>query len=89
MRYSSGFADAGSHTSPRGAPLGPVARIDLGRLTAKAPLHRPSVAGTAARTGGSHIAGAIHPPAAGTVDLSDGTRISFAALDEVPVLEYA
>jgi hypothetical protein len=36
-----------------------------------------------------HIGGAAQPPANNAIGLSDGTRISFAAVEEIPVLEYA
>lgn len=89
MRYSPGFAAPETDTARMDAAPGVVARIDLTRLTAKAPLHRPSVTGGTGPGASSHIPGAAHPPAASMVNLSDGTRISFGAVDEVPVLEYA
>lgn len=47
--------------------------------------HGPTVTGAAGvgRTG-SHVGGAMQPPVANTVALSDGTRISFGAVAEVP-----
>ena len=67
----------------------PVSRIDLPLVTALPPLHRPTVTGA---TGGSptpHVGGGIRPPADDTVALSDGTHISFGAVEEIPVQEYA
>lgn len=72
-----------------GFAVGPVDRIDLAGLTAAAPLHHPSVTGAAACRPGDHVGGAMLPPPVNTVALSDGTRISFGAVEEVPVRDYA
>ena len=69
--------------------LDSAGRIDLARLTAVPPLHRAIVAGGSASPAGTHIGGAMRPSAAGTVALSDGTHISFGAVEEIPALEYA
>jgi hypothetical protein len=64
-------------------------RIDLSRLTAVQPLHRTTVTGAGAGRPGNHVGGAMLPPPVNTVALSDGTRISFGVVGDVPVLEYA
>jgi hypothetical protein len=63
--------------------------MDLSVLTAAPPLHQPSVTGAASGRPGDHVGGAMLPPPVNMVALSDGTRISFGAVDEVPVHEYA
>jgi hypothetical protein len=73
----------------RPVPVGgaaPDGRIDLAGLTGVPPLYRPTVSGAAAAGGqaGNHVGGAMLPPAANMVALSDGTRISFGAVAEVP-----
>jgi len=65
----------------------PLGRIDLTRLTAVPPLHRPTVSGGGARHPAQHVTGGARPPAESALDLSDGTRISFAAIEEIGVLE--
>jgi hypothetical protein len=89
---------AGGHggvpRSPAGGPLPPaqdppIGRIDLSRLTTAPPLHRPTVTGSGAGRPAPHIGGGAQPPANNAIGLSDGTRISFAAVEEIPVLEYA
>jgi hypothetical protein len=77
-----------SRPAPATSPA-PVGRIDLSRLTAVPPLHRPSVTGAGAGHAGNHVGGAMLPLPPNTVDLSDGTSISFGAVEEVPVQEYA
>jgi hypothetical protein len=69
----------------------PVGRIDLVGASAVPPLHRPTVTGAVAGVGraGNHVGGAMSPPAANTVALSDGTRISFGAVAKVAEPEYA
>ncbi|HTW72411.1 MAG TPA: hypothetical protein VME47_21200 [Acetobacteraceae bacterium] len=67
----------------------PLGRIDLSRLTTAPPLHRPTVTGAGASHPAGHVGGAVHPPADSAIGLSDGTRISFAGVEEIPVLEYA
>jgi hypothetical protein len=67
----------------------PVSRIDLARLTAAPPLHRPTVTGAAVGRPVPHVGGGMRPAADDTVALSDGTHISFAAVEEVPVQGYA
>jgi hypothetical protein len=89
---------AGGHggvpRSPPGAPWPsasdpPIGRIDLSRLTTAPPLHRPTVTGGGAGRPARHVGGGAQPPANNAIGLSDGTRISFAAVEEIPVLEYA
>jgi len=80
-----------SGVAPRSWPVsaaGQIDRIDLSRLTAAPPLHRPSVTGAAAGSPRNHVGGAMLPPPVNTVALSDGTHISFGAVEEVPVHEY-
>lgn len=68
----------------------PVGWIDRAGLTAVSPLHRSTVTGAGAGRPGNHVGGAmLPPPAPNTVALSDGTRISFRAVEESLVLEYA
>jgi hypothetical protein len=90
------LAKAAEISRPRVAPrsqpapaAAQVARIDLSRLTSAPPLHHPSVTGAAAGRPGDHVGGAMQPPPVSTVALSDGTRISFGAVEEVPVHEPA
>jgi hypothetical protein len=66
-------------------------RINLAGLASVSPLHRPTVTGAAAggSRAGNHIGGAMLPPPATTVSLSDGTRISFGAVAEVAELADA
>ena len=66
-------------------------RIELAGLASVSPLHRPTVTGAnaGASQAGSHVGGAMLPPPANTVSLSDGTRISFGAVAEVAELEDA
>jgi hypothetical protein len=64
-----------------------VSRFNVSGLTAMPPLHRPTVTGAGASHPGDHVGGAMLPPPVNTVALSDGTRISFSAVGEVPVLE--
>jgi len=78
----------GSGPAPA-ASRAPVGRIDLARLTAVPPLHRPTVTGGGAGRAGNHVGGAMLPPVANTVALSDGTRITFGAVTEIPVFESA
>lgn len=47
---------------------------------------RASIPGAAALPARSHVAGGMQPPPANTVALSDGTRISFRAVEELPEL---
>jgi len=63
--------------------------VDLSRLTAAPPMHRPTVTGGGASRPAPHVGGGVQPPANSAIGLSDGTRISFAAVEEIPVLEYA
>jgi hypothetical protein len=65
--------------------------IELGGLASVSPLQRPTVTGAAsgASQAGNHVGGAMLPPPANTVSLSDGTRISFGAVAEVAELEDA
>jgi hypothetical protein len=72
------------------ASSAPVGRVDLAGLTSVPPLHRPTVTGgSAVRGGGNHVGGGMRPPPPHTVALSDGTRISFRAVEEIPMLESA
>jgi hypothetical protein len=66
-------------------------RIELAGLASVSPLHRPTVTGAnaGASQAGNHVGGAMLPPPANTVSLSDGTRISFGAVAEVAELEDA
>ena len=65
-------------------------RIDLTGLATVPPLRGPTVTGAAAGRAGDHVGGAmLPPPAPNTVSLSDGTRISFRAVEESLVPEYA
>ena len=47
---------------------------------------RPSVHGAQPSPARSHVGGGMRPPASNTVALSDGTRISFRAVEELPEL---
>jgi hypothetical protein len=47
---------------------------------------RASIPGAPTAPGRSHVGGGMLPPPANTVALSDGTRISFRAVDELPEL---
>jgi len=91
-RALSGARMGGSQPSAR-APLPPVweppVRIDLSHLTAAPPLHRPTVNGGGASHPAPHVGGGVQPPAESAIGLSDGTRISFAEVEEIPVREYA
>jgi hypothetical protein len=49
----------------------------------------PTVTGAGGGRAGNHVGGAMLPPARNTVALSDGTRISFGAVAEVPEFEDA
>jgi hypothetical protein len=76
--------------SRRASTAGQVNRIDLSGLNSAPPLHPSSLTGAAAGgRPGDHVGGAMLPPPVNTVALSDGTRISFGAVQEVPVHEYA
>ncbi len=68
------------------APVGPapVGRIELSGPTAVPQVHGATVTGAAGGRAGNHVGGAMLPPAANMVALSDGTRISFGAVAEVP-----
>jgi hypothetical protein len=66
-----------------------VHRIDLSALTAVPPLHRATVTGAGASHPGDHVGGSMLSSPVNTVALSDGTRISFGAVGDVPVLEHA
>lgn len=80
----------GSRPGPAAAPA-LVGRIDRVGLSATPPAGGPTVtgAGTGGSRAGNHVGGAMLPPARNTVALSDGTRISFGAVAEVPDFEYA
>ena len=80
-------SSAGAVSPPAWDP--PVGRIDLSRLTTAPPLHRPTVTGGGAGRPAQHVGGGAQPPAGNAIGLSDGTRISFAAVEEIPVLDYA
>jgi hypothetical protein len=69
-----------------GAAASPAGWGDRAGLAAMSSLHRPTVTGAAAgaRHTSDHVGGAMAPPAANTVALSDGTRISFGAVAEAP-----
>ncbi len=92
MRMLSKAAHIGRSGVASGSPAAPAARsapdgrIDLAGLAGVPPVHRPTVTGAAAGGGraGNHVGGAMLPTAANTVALSDGTRISFGAVAEVP-----
>jgi hypothetical protein len=75
-----------------GPAAGPAVdgRIDLTGLATVPPLRGPTVTGAAAGRAADHVGGAmLPPPAPNTVSLSDGTRISFRAVEESLVPEYA
>ena len=67
----------------------PAGWEDPGRPTGASPSHRPTVTGAETGRIGTHVGGGMLPPAARTVALSDGTRISFRAVEELPGLEVA
>jgi hypothetical protein len=75
--------------SPAAGPA-PADRIDLTGLATVPPLRGPTVTGAASGRARDHVGGAmLPPPAPNTVSLSDGTRISFRAVEESPAFEYA
>jgi hypothetical protein len=93
-RLASGSGSPRVASGTRGAEAAAdirTARIELAGLASVSPLHRPTVTGAAAGASraGNHVGGAMLPPPANTVSLSDGTRISFGAVAEVAELEDA
>ena len=66
-----------------------IAGLISSEINSGQPLHRTTVTGAAGGRAGNHVGGAMLPPAANMVALSDGTRISFGAVAEAPEFEVA
>ncbi len=75
--------------APAPTALGRDDRSERGGLTAGSPLNGPTVTGAGGGRAGNHVGGAMLPPPANIVALSDGTRISFGAVAELPAFEHA
>lgn len=65
-------------------PTAPLARSADAQNQLAQPRH--SVHGAQPSSARSHVGGGTLPPAADTVAFSDGTRISFRAVEELPEL---
>jgi hypothetical protein len=95
MRMLTSAANVGGSrvaSGPMAAPAtDPAAdsRVDSNDINSGQPLHRTTVTGAAGGRAGNHVGGAMLPPAANMVALSDGTRISFGAVAEAPEFEVA
>ena len=75
-------------TVTRSTPLdrSAAALVRRGAATKQAAPPLSSVPGAPTQPGRSHVGGGMLPAPANTVALSDGTRISFRAVEELPEL---